>query len=87
MNIVSVWILCGVVSAVVASYKGRSRCGWFVLGAILGPFGLILSLVIPSNAVKIEREAIQSGAYQKCPYCAALIRTEAVKCRYCGSDL
>ena len=55
MDIVTIWILCGVITAFVASYKRRSGCGWFVLGALLGPFGVILSLVVPSNAARIER--------------------------------
>jgi len=85
MDIVTIWILCGAVSAFVASHKGRSGCGWFLLGALLGPFGLILALVIPSNAARIEREAIQSGSYQTCPYFAAWVPTESAKCRYCGA--
>jgi len=43
MEILLIWLLFGIVSAVVASNKGRSGCGWFALGVLLGPFGFILA--------------------------------------------
>ena len=40
------WLLCSVLSAVIAKRKGRNGCGWFTLGILLGPFGLALALVV-----------------------------------------
>ena len=50
MEGVVIWFLSGIVSALVAKRKGRSGCGWFILGVLLGPFGLILAFVASPSA-------------------------------------
>ena len=83
------WLICGIASAVIASNKGRSGLGWFLLGMLMGPFGLMVAL-LPSREDQAQREVRmtgQAGDYRKCPYCAEAIRVEAVKCRYCQSEI
>lgn len=51
-----VWLICGVLCAVVAGSKNRSSGGWFVIGCLTGILGLIaaagVAAVDPSTPAK-----------------------------------
>ena len=47
---IPLWLLFGVIGAWIATTKGRSGCGWFIICSILGPIGLILAAVISKKS-------------------------------------
>ncbi len=81
------WIAFAVLSAIVGANKGLGGFGWFIIGFLFGPFGFIASLVVKKNERAIEASGVSTGTFRKCPACAEAIKTEAIKCRYCGTDL
>lgn len=45
MEIVLLWLLFGFFSAMIASGKNRSTFGWFLVGILVGPFGLLVAFM------------------------------------------
>lgn len=51
------WLPLGVIGSIIMSRKGRSSCGGFALGVVLGPIGLIIALLVqPSEEHEAERQ-------------------------------
>ena len=85
-EVIVFWLLCGAASAMVASSKGRDAFGWFLIGALFGPIGLLICLIAGKKEKVIEENSINSGNYKKCPYCEELIKSEAMICKHCSKE-
>lgn len=82
------WLIFSFLVATWASSKGRSWFGYFVLSLLLSPLvGAIVVAIAGQNKPALESAAVQSGEMRKCPACAELIRSEARKCRHCGTEV
>jgi len=87
MTYIIIWLICGFICATIAGSKGRSGFGWFILGALFGPLGILMVAFMPTDIPAVEKSAVSSGASRKCPYCAELVKAEAIRCKHCSAEL
>jgi hypothetical protein len=87
MEILILAVLIGLIPAAIAQSKGRNFVAWWFYGAMLFIVALPHSLLIKPDVKEIEREQLQTGVSQKCPFCAEIIKAEAVVCRFCGRGI
>ena len=59
--------LCGLITGIIGSNKGRSGFLWFVIGFLLAPLGIVLALVIKKDNQTLESKAIAFGTQKKMP--------------------
>jgi ribosomal protein L32 len=89
-----VWFVCGLFAGLLYRNKGRSELLGCLGGVLLGPVGLILALVSPTNKDALEQrerakleEKVRKGQLKKCPHCGEFILPEASVCKHCGRDI
>jgi len=91
----------GVKKGQVKGLADMSPLGWFIACLLLWILALPLYIANRGKFVQINQVArldqnalaagiaqpVNAADYQKCPYCAELIKREAIICRFCGRDL
>lgn len=85
--IVLSYIACAFFASGTASSKGRSELGWFVLGLVFGPIGLIAVGFAENIETSRRIQALQgykNDYFVKCKSCAEIIGVSAKACHFCG---
>ena len=73
MELIFIWLACGVVAALIGNRKGEG-CLAFVVGVLLGPLGILIAL-------------FSRGNRKTCPHCKELVHRDASACSHCQRDV
>lgn len=79
-------ITLGIVTGLIASSKGHPFFRWFLLGFFLPIIGIVAAILAKNKAAETAAQ-VELANSRKCPFCAEVIKLEAVVCKHCGRDI
>jgi Na+/H+-dicarboxylate symporter len=82
------YLILSLLVGMYANKKGRSTLGFFIIAALLSPLiGFVIALIVSPVDSVIEQNALKAGEMKKCTSCAELVKTEAIICKHCRTEL
>ncbi len=80
------WVVFSVIVGIVASSRGRSGFGWFLLACVISPLLAVIAVaLLPSKFATLGIPTPET--HVKCPDCAEFVRKEAKVCKHCRAKL
>lgn len=74
----------GIITALIAKKRQLGHVVlWFVFGCLLAILAIPMAMLMSPKSKK----DLKSSPAKKCPFCAEFIKAEALKCRFCQSEV
>jgi ribosomal protein L32 len=86
-NTLVIAAIIGLIPAAIAYNKGKDFWVWWFFGAAIFIVALPMAILAQPDNDALETRQLGQGNLQKCPYCAELIKSDAVICKHCGKEI